>query len=241
MNEVSGRFDVKELAQASGLTVGNIRMLMDREPGTLTTEQAMPGRGVSRTFPIVSLKRAALISAVAKTGVGVSQAARIAGEFAMDFEMSHGGLHANMDAFISRADLSKIYDIGYGKEDHYGNDWEFYAYMILGHTPGHEKRNGDMIMEVIDQTYVFMDIVRDKPMRILGGPKMDAVFRIEGWERGGDLSISHLSESGTSQEEWEAEAEKWQSFRENFVTKISLNVSLIIRDAFERIRLARAV
>lgn len=231
LTEISGRFDVKELAQASGLTVNNIRMLMDRMPGTLTTEQVLPGRGVARTFPIMSMKRAALIRAVMKNGVGVTQAAHLVDAFSAWFEMNHKGLPANMEAYVSRSEMQKVYDLGYGKSFHGGNDWEFYAYQGLNLTIPHEAKTGDMIMEVIDQTYVFMTMIRPR-VKIHGGPKMDAVFRVEGWERGGEMVITDASEC-------EEELEHWQTVRENFTTKVVVNVSLAIRDAFEQIRQAR--
>lgn len=61
---------------------------------------------------------------------------------------------------------------------------------------------------------------------------MEAVFRVEGWERGGEITITDASEC-------EDELEHWQTVRENFTTKILVNVSLAIRDAFEQIRRTR--
>lgn len=174
MPEISARFDVKEMAHATGLTVNNIRMLMDRMPGTLTTEQVLPGRGVARTFPIMSMKRAALIRAVMKNGVGVTQAAHLVDAFSGWFEMNYKGLPANMDAYVGRSERQKVYDLGYGKSFDGGNDWEFYAYMGLNLTIPHEAKTGDMIMEVIDQTYVFMTLIR--PSEIDRRPENGSCF-----------------------------------------------------------------
>jgi hypothetical protein len=231
VTEISARFDVKELAMATGLTVNNVRMLMDRMPSTLTTEQVLPGRGIARTFPIMSMKRAALISAVMKTGVGATQAARLVEAFSVWFEMNHKGLHANMDAYVARDRIQEIYALGYGKSLEWGNDWEFYASQLLDLNIPHEAKTGDMLMETIDNTYVFMSMLRPR-MQMLDGPEMEAAFRVEGWERGGEMTITDASEC-------EDELKLWQTVRENFTTKVVVNVSLAIRDAFEQVRRTR--
>ncbi|MFT8808915.1 hypothetical protein [Gluconobacter sp.] len=236
---------MKELAYASGLSVNNIRMIMDREPGLLTDEYVPVGRGVSRTFPIKSLKRAALMHAVTKMGVGITQAARMVAEFSSEFEMNHDGLPANIDAIIPRKYWSDLVKSVPKDEMRHGNNYEYYFYIIhVNETNQPVERKiyvGDMIMEIIDQTYVFQTMIRGEiSPGMLEGPSSEAIMAMEGWERGGDFSIKSIMDFGDTPDTWKREAKKWQKVRENCTTKTQINVSLAIRDAFERVRLLRA-
>jgi len=241
----NGRFDLRELGEASGLPYSSVRMIVSRNPDCLLNEYERHGRGIAVTVPVHCLKRAALIGAITKIGVGPTQAAKMTLDFALEVEMKHKGMPANIEPLVPRSQWKTFIDKLPNDGSRWGNDWEWDVYSLFMNGRNHSEirstYSGDMLMEIIDQTYVFMSFIRrDNPISIFGGPSKEAVFKMDGWERGGDFQITPISECGASIGEAEAEAQRWQHIRENFTTSTTVNVSLAIRDAFERARLLKA-
>ena len=138
-----------------------------------------------------------------------------------------------MDSLSDRRDLLRVAKEKIPKDevsDLHDPDWEFYAYMSL--SDEETKRRsiyGDAILEIIDECLVFIS-----PFQIehVGGwdPEDDFCCTISGIARGVEPEI-------TAAYNIPKDIRKMHNkTRENFTTRVSMNCSLLIRDAYERVR-----
>jgi hypothetical protein len=252
-------FTSRELALAAGLSPRNFSLL--HEEG-LAPEPVgdSGGRGGHRTYGSPALAQAALIGALHLAGFELLVAARLAHAFAEEAGHVHGRLYSNIQIYIQAPYNPKP---GYrpwivSPTDEVDDD--FWVHNRLIDSVVDYRRAvamvGDFLIDIADHEFVLTEYLGSKikifsPVAAKG---LDASpdYRITG--RGSTAQIVAITDevdsldfsiSPASAARYKALQEDYLAARENAVTRVRVNVSLAIRNAFDLVaddrKLARRV
>jgi hypothetical protein len=239
------------MALAGGLSPRNVSLLHEEglAPKPLGS---MAGRGSYRLYSSSALGHFALIGAIHLAGFELMVAARLAKAFAEEAEAIRGTLHSNLAAYLQaphnpRPGHRPWADTG---EDS-NHDDDFWLHCRLRESPVDYRRfvatRGDMLIDIADHEYVLTEFHGTGAVKVFspvsGSLPASPEYRILG--RGSAARIVPITDEVASLDfemdpasaaRFKALEEDYISARENAVTRIRINVSLAIRNAFDRVR-----
>ncbi|MGJ5044172.1 hypothetical protein [Bradyrhizobium sp. HKCCYLRH1062] len=245
-------FTSREIALAAGLSPRNFGFLVDEGLAPSAHEQAADGRSGSRLYHAGALAQAALVGALHAAGFELLVSARLAAAFTDEYGASHGRLPANLNVFWRSKALNPGGGIPWGKADRgVPIDQDFWIHHLLRNRSEVYRRNtavpGDCVVEIADAIYVLTRIhdLALKTSSAASGKALLAapLFRIVG--RGADASIVPIhTEVDTmdfgmdprSREKMCSLEDEYMTGRSHAVTLVSVNLSLAIRNAFDRLQ-----
>ena len=186
-------------------------------------------------------------------GLALLSAARLARLVASELRSKRGNIDSNLERFYLRSPTFKIdWTLAEGLGTRLPSEAEpFWLHHVLSQIPGYrrfEALSGDFCIDIADRQYVFLT-TGDVPAR--SSPStVEPLCRITGWSVGrNDASITHVAAEWT--EGWSDPGTKanaaanaveleYQNANRNAVSVTRVNISLAIRNAFDRIRDYRA-
>ena len=248
-SKISGPlFTSRELALGAGLTPRNFSLLHDQG---LAPAAATPGggRGGHRTYDSPALAQAALIGALHMAGFELFVAARLAAAFAEEARFTHGRLFSNIQSYLQAPHNPKP---GYrpwtsSPDDQVDDDFWVHNRLIdsvVTYLKG-TALVGDLVIDIADHAYVLteyrgVNIKMHSP--VSGGLPASPDYRITG--RGSSAQIVPIvdevdsldfSEDPVSAARFRALEADYLTARDNAVTRVRVNVSLAIRNAFDQV------
>ena len=256
------RFTSKDLTLAAGLSPRNFGLLVEQDlapPG----EAGAGGQAGHRVWDSRGLQHAALLGALHLAGLELLVAARLAAAVTKDMSLFYGRLPSNLRAFL-QAPLNPRpghtpWEGGFSTAQSEDDYWLHHALRTASdiYRP-HETVRGDYLLEVADNQFVItrhhgskVDFLSPASSAQL---KVNPEFRIIG--KGGEVRVVRIHEEVESLNfhadpvaaaaYTKVETEYVRAY-DNAVTLLSVNASLAIRNAFDRVldersaRRARAV
>lgn len=245
-------FTSREVALASGISVRNFALLVD-EALAPTSLVDGPGRTGHRLYDAPALAEAALVGALHLAGLELLVAARLGEAFANEYAMNYGRLPSNLGAFL-QAPLNPN-----PKQRPWQDDpdeapidlaQDFWLHQRLRNRStiyqSATALRGDFIIDIADHAYVTtehrgLEIPVFSPAS--GGLPASPDFRIVG--RGAAARVLALHEELESLNVFHdpAAAARMKSLetdymegRDNAVSRLRINLSLAIRNAFDRLQ-----
>jgi hypothetical protein len=181
-----------------------------------------------------ALKRTAEIGALMTGGAPVLVAARIAEVVLLEFNQVDGEVPTGLNFLARKLPNYEMARLPVDINDY----WYHQSLFRCGPEiyPRGESMSSDAIIEIIDRRYLFLSGILRKPADFVGW--------IEGWERGAEARVIHVTEKvGLMDDEknphWRSTLDKLnaraQHANTNAVGKLAVNVSLAIRNALDRI------
>lgn len=241
-------FTSRELALAADLTPRNFSLL--HEAGLAPAALAGGGgRGGHRTYASPALAQAALIGALHLAGFELLVAARLAAAFADEAHHTHGRLFSNIQAYLQAPHNPKP---GYrpwvaSPDDQLDDDFWVHSRLIDSVVAYRSRRaiRGDLVIDIADHQFVLTEY-HGVTIRIFspvsGGLPASPDYRITG--RGSSAQVVPITdevdsldfpEDLASAAKFRALEEDYLAARENAVARVRINVSLAIRNAFDRV------
>lgn len=242
-------FTSRELALAAELTLRNFSLL--HEEGLAPPAAGNGGgRGGHRIYESPALAQAALIGALHLAGFELLVAARLAEAFAEEAGHTHGRLFSNIESYIQAPHNPRP---GYrpwtaSPDDRIGDDFWVHNRLIdsvVDYCRG-VAMVGDFIIDIADHEFVLTEHQGAK-LKIFSpvstkGMEASPDYRITG--RGSSAQIVPITDEVDSLDfstdpvsaaRYKALQEDYLAARENAVTRVRVNVSLAIRNAFDRV------
>lgn len=223
--DLADNFSYSALAVGSDMTKRDIQHLLESK------EVLMPdGRGIR------TLKRAAVVGAFRAAGLTLFTAARLAKAILDEFSQYDGEAPSGLN-FLAR-DLPREAMTLLPPQADQTNDYHYHFALIRNPNsyPKGKALRSDAIIEIVDFRLVFISSRQF--------PKPHLVGWIEGFGRGGNAHVIHVTERiGVMDDQenpgWRARNEQLEAEalfeRENAVAKTTVNVSLAICTALDRI------
>jgi len=245
-------FTTRELALAASLTPRNMALLHDKRLAPESTLSGSDGQGGHRLYDSPALAHAALIGALHLAGFELLVSARLAGDYAEEEGHIRGKLHSNLASYIQAPFNPRPGYRPFGPEVDLSDDYSVHCGLmdsIIDYRPGVAIR-GDMIIDIADHEFVLTE-THDISIRVFSpvgteGMVASPDYRIVG--RGSAATIVPVIDEvdtldfemdPASAARYKALQEDYLRARENAVARVRVNVSLAIRNAFDRIRLDR--
>jgi hypothetical protein len=232
------RKDPGEICSYAELAVAGGAPLTKRD-----VQQIMEAKGdlLNRSRNARAVKRVAVIGAIMLAGVPLISAAKLAEAVRHEFNQPDGEAPSGLNHWhlrLSSEAIDRWAEWGEG---------DYFKHLILveDSSSTYERSSvleSDALLEIIDRHLVTISNV--------GFPKPELVGWLEWGERGTDVRIVHATERVTGPDPlglWsEAEIEAWQrqmavlqadaeAVRAKAVARVTINVSLAIRNAFDRL------
>lgn len=247
----SDRFSSREIAYAAGLSPRNFSLLFERGLAPETVDSAQ-GRGGHRLYDGVGLSHATLVGALHLAGLPLLLSARLGMAFAEQFGLNYGRLPSNLEAYL-QAPLNPR--PGYypwpdeNGDDEIDLDKDCWLHNRLrGRTDIYRRGRsikGDLVIDIADQAFVstqLLDIKIKFHSVTSGGLPVNPEYRIVGsgaavrvvpiWE--GFKSFDFIEDTDAAEKMKRLEAQFMEA-RANAVARVKVNVSLSIRNGFDRL------
>lgn len=190
---------------------------------------------------IRALKRIGSIGAFVAAGAPLLVAARLAEAILTNFNQADGEAPSGIEGLAFNLPKEILASSPADPSDYW------YHQALISH-PELYKRGvalkSDQLVEIVDRRHVFMPH-KSGPISTVTGAVVDAPFIgwVEGWERGTGARVSLWHEKilmdDTRNPSWRAEAARIeneaQAARENALGKLTVNISLAIRTALDRV------
>jgi hypothetical protein len=217
-------FSYATLATASGMTKREIQHLLESD------ETLVP-----RGYGIRALKRIAVIAAFKAAGLTLFTAARLAKAILNEFNQNDGEAPSGLNFLAIKLAREALALLPRKAEE--TNDYHYHV--ALTRSPSYRKGEAlksDALIEIVDFRAVFISSRQF--------PKLNLVGWIDGLGRGGDARIIYVAEAlgnldDRENQKWRAKYESLESEAlsqlENAVAKTTVNVSLAIRRALDRV------
>lgn len=224
-------FSFSELARAAGISKGAFQ-LIHCSPGLL-----QGGRGIE------DFKRMATIGAYMACGLPLIAAAGIA-KTIIHFECNEEDGEAPTGLKFLALSLTKK---SRAQLPIHANDyWYHLGLFRQGSRPGRQAFGSDKIIEIVDRRFVFARSGLKVMNSITGKPEeASLVGWLEGWQRGLEPQLTHLFEVINLDQHPEKQFGQLnteaQNARDNAVGKSTVNISLAIRRALDRLFEQRGV
>lgn len=249
-------FTSRELAIAADLSPRNMSLLHEEGLAPAAAE-AEAGRGGHRLYSSIALAHAALIGALHLAGFELLVSARLAHAFAEDFGAAYGKLHSNVATYLQAPynPTPGHRPWSSGETGVQSND-DFWLYARLAESAVDIRHGvavpGDLIIDIADHQYVLTETHGSLGVKIFSPVMKEGLlaspdYRIVG--RGSAARIVPITDEVDSMDfstnpasamRYKVLQEDYLSARDNAVTRVRINVSLAIRNAFGRIRQDRA-
>ncbi len=246
-------FTSRELALAANLSPRNMALVHD-EGLAPTPAESGAGRGGHRLYNSVGLAHAALIGATHLAGFELLVAARLAFVVAEDESHNHGKLLSNLAAYLQRPYNPRPGYRPWGAALDIDDDFVIHGSLlasVIDYRRG-VALTGDMIIDIADHEYVLTEYAGPRQVKVFSpvlkeGMPASPDYRIVG--RGSGASIIPIVDevdtmdftaNPASAARYKAIQKDYLVARENAVARVRINVSLAIRNAFDRVRDDRA-
>jgi hypothetical protein len=246
-------FTSRELALAANLSPRNMALVHD-EGLAPTPAESGGGRGGHRLYNSIGLAHAALIGATHLAGFELLVAARLAFAIAEDESHNHGKLLSNLATYLQRPFNPRPGCRPWSAELDIDDDFAVHGGLldsVIDYRRG-VALTGDMIIDIADHEYVLTEYAGPRPLKVFSpvlkeGMPASPEYRIVG--RGSGTSIvptvdevdnMDFATDPASGARYRAIQEDYLAARENAVARVRINVSLAIRNAFDRVRDDRA-
>jgi hypothetical protein len=246
-------FTSRELALAANLSPRNMALVHD-EGLAPTPAESGGGRGGHRLYNSAGLAHAALIGATHLAGFELLVAARLSVAIAEDESHNHGKLLSNLATYLQRPFNPRPGFRPWGAELDIDDDFAVHGGLsdsIIDYRRG-VALTGDMIIDIADHEYVLTEYARPRPLKVFSpvlkeGMPASPDYRIVG--RGSAATIVPIidevdsmdfSMNPASAARYKMLQRDYLAARENAVARVRVNVSLAIRNAFDRVRDDRA-
>jgi hypothetical protein len=244
-------FTSREIALAAGLTPRNFGFLADKGLAPSAFEPGGDGRSGSKHYHAELMAQTALVGALHMAGFELLVSARLAAAFADEYGASHGRLPANLNTFWRSKALNPSADIPWGKTDSdIPVDQDFWIRYLLRNRSEVYRRGtaipGDCVVEIADNTFVLtrihdLAIKRSSPA---SGKALPAspLYRLVGRGAAAHIVPIHMEVEtmdfgidSRSREKMCSLEDEYMSGRRHAVTLVNVNLSLAIRNAFDRL------
>ncbi|HEY5105728.1 MAG TPA: hypothetical protein VII73_03025 [Caulobacteraceae bacterium] len=245
-----GAFTSREVAAASGLSARNFALLTDEDLAPSAMESG-GGRAGHRTYDAAALSHAALLGALHLAGLELLVSGRLAKAFADQFNATYGKLPTNLTSLLrSKACVAQKWRPWHDQADGAPPDLEndFWLHTQLRRHadfyPRGQAMRGDFVVDIADHAYVSTEFAGLEGLKI-HSPVSDPLtfnpeFRIEG--RGSQARILPVHEevddcdfhaNPVSAAQLRVLQAAYAIARDNAVTRVRINMSLAIRNAFD--------
>jgi hypothetical protein len=250
-------FTATEVAVGAGISARAFGLLVERGLAPKLSAGAA-GKAGARLYDEAALGRAAFIGAITFAGIEILPAARLGNALADELESNYGLLSANLEVWVSGElnprprEMPWPDDLERTGPYPFSRDRQFWLHRLLRAAPNYlpeTATGGDWLVEIADRTYVFMgadtDVLTVDP---LSRKKTDLLpeFRLSGWERGADaVRVISMMEDLPPYPDWFSTpdgraasadvSEEYQARRRNAVARVRVNLSLAVRNAFDRV------
>jgi len=246
-------FTSRELAIGAELTIRNIALLIQEgiAPNSLTQSTGKSGH---RKYDCAALAHAALIGALHRAGFELLVSARLAAAFADDFASYKGHLPSNLEVFLHKPLNTNSPNLPWGKmPEDLDVDWEkdYWLHHLLRNRSVVYQRgiaqNGDWIIDIADHKFVLTYVLGSEKIKIHSPVSREGLpaspdYRIEG--RGSRAQIIPIHEEVEDLDFYNnpKSAEKMRQLEQDYIngrrdatTRVVINLSLAIRNAFDRV------
>lgn len=241
-------FTSRELALGAGLTSRNFSLLHEEGVGPAATAGS-GGRGGHRTYLSPALAQAALIGALHLAGLELLVAARLAAAYAEEMGQQRGRLFSNIETYLQSPHNPRPghRPWTYSADDQVGDDFWIHNRLIdsVVEYRAWVAMVGDMVMVIADNGYVLTQHhgVNIKILSAVSGSlPASPDYRIRGRGSSADIvpitdEVDSLdfSEDPASAARFKALENEYLEAHENAMARVRINVSLAIRNAFDRI------
>lgn len=189
------------------------------------------------------LKRIAVIGGFVGVGVPLLAAGRIARAILDEFNQPDGEVPIGLSEYWRRLPSDAREELLKNAHDDYFVHKVFFEYDENYHLG--EALRADALFEIVDKQFLFL--MRDKIIKTadqFGEDDLDSGFvgRIDGWARGGEATVipaatmfNIRTDDPRFKELWLENSSIVQRARSNAVGKLTVNVSLAIRNGFDRL------
>lgn len=246
-------FTSREVAVAADLTPRNFALLVDQGLAPRPTSDGS-GKAGHRTYDSAGLAHAALIGALHLAGFELLVSARLAAAFADDFGASHGRLPSNLNAYI-RGELNPHKGLPWGEMPNdlpLDFEQDYWLHYLLRNRSTIYRRGiairGDCIIDIADHAFVLTHSQGLEKIKIFSPVSREGLpaspdYRIIG--RGPSARIVPIHEEvdsldfqidPTSAERIRQLEREYIDGRKNAVAVVQVNLSLAIRNAFDRLQ-----
>lgn len=242
-------FTSRELALAAGLTLRNFSLLHEKGLAPPAAGNG-GGRGGHRTYDSPALAQAALIGALHLAGFELLVAAKLAEAFAEEAGRTYGRLFSNIQTYIQAPHNPRP---GYRPWTASATDQvddDFWVHNRLIDSVVDYRRGiamiGDMVIDIADHEFVLTEhhgaMVKIFSPVAAKGLDANPDYRIIG--RGSSVQIVPITDevdsldfstAPVSAARYKAIEKDYLAARENAVTRVRINVSLAIRNGFDRV------
>lgn len=246
-------FTSRELAVAARLSARNMGLLIEQR---LAPEAVEYGSGKSghRRYDAAALAHTALIGCLQSAGFELLVSARLASAFADDYAASHGRLHSNLGAFLHPPlNPEKSYPWGKMPSDpDISLEQDFWLHHLLRNKSSIYLRGkalmGDSIIEIADHAYVMTRTLGLEEIRVFSpvsraGLPVSIEYRITGRGSAARIVPAHMEVNSLDFSVDPVSAEQMRRLEQDYLkgrrdaeTIVNINLSLGIRNAFDRIQ-----
>lgn len=243
-------FTSREVAAATGVSPRNFALLTEEglAPAALGTGSGQAGH---RTYDPAALSHAALLGALNLAGLELLVAGRLAYAFVDQFTATYGKLPTNLASLLrSKACVAQKWrpwrETANGAPPDLDNDFWLHRQFrqFADFYPRGLPIRGDFVVDIADHAYVSTEFTGMDGVKIhspVSEPlSFNPEFRIEG--RGAHVQILAVHEelddcdfhtNPVSAAQLRALQHAYAAARENAVTRVRINMSLAIRNAFD--------
>lgn len=214
MKRDDDRLSLSDLAAAAGIPRRGAQLLM--EAGFIPEDR-----------PVRQAKRIAVIGALISAGLPLKMAGGLAAILTQNFNRYDGEVTSRLEDLALEAHKEGVPfpDVDQERND---LDWHRMIYHQWPSYPRGMARDDDAIVEIADRKNVFLGLLKQRIPTLDADPEgFFFVAVIEQWEKSGDTNVTAIYDKADP--EWIARE------RKSSVGKIVVNVSLAVRNAFDRL------
>jgi hypothetical protein len=250
-------FTSREVAVAADLSARNFALLSEEGLAPTSLEGAQ-GRAGHRSYDGVRLAHAALIGALHLAGFELLVSARLATAFADNYHTNYGKLPSNLGVYLQKPLNPTPGHYPWtdrGEEDQVDLDHDFWLHDRLRNRSTIYQRGvafrGDFIIDIADHAFVLTEHLGMEKVKVFspvsGALPASPDYRIDGrgtatriipiHQEVDSLDFSVNARAANRMRELE---QQYLDARENAVSRVRINLSLAIRNAFDRLQDDRA-
>lgn len=246
-------FTSREMAVAADLSARNFALLAHQNLAPRPLSEGS-GKAGHRSYDSAGLAHAALAGALHLAGFELLVSARLAAAFADDYGASHGRLPSNLNAFV-RGELNPHKKLPWGetpKDLPLDFEQDYWLHYLLRNRSSVYQRGiairGDCMIEIADHAFVLTHTLGLEKIKVFSPVSREGLsaspdYRIIG--RGTSARIVAVHEEidsldfqidPKSTEKMRQLEHEYLNSRKDAVTVVRINLSLAIRNAFDRLQ-----
>ncbi|MEQ1953648.1 hypothetical protein [Mesorhizobium sp. CN2-181] len=247
------RFTSREIALAARLSARNMGLLIE-EGLAPTAVEGGAGKSGNRQYDGAALAQAALVGSLQSAGFELLVSARLAAAFADDYGASYGRLPANLNSFL-QPPLNTEKSLPWGKtpdDPAISFEQDFWLHHLLRNRSANYLRGkaitGDFIVEIADHAYVMTRNFGLDKIKVFSPVSRDGLpvsieYRIAGRGSSARIVPAHMEVNSLDFSIDPVSAEQMRRLEQDYLrgrrdaeTIVNINLSLAIRNAFDRVQ-----